>query len=138
MVLNLVSAKKSSFQRSNPIFLSGYIALFLKIIWYVKSNLYIRLLCVFIFYFYVSFTMICCQARWFALYFNAKWNVRFAILYFHVFDKMTIKIIKKKKKKRWSCRRTNVEDYYYVSKLHSSMGFQRYEELLRCVLLDLL
>ena len=90
-----------------------------------KSDLYIRVLCVFIFYFYVSFTMICCQAKWFALYFDAKWNVRFAILCFHVFDKMTIKIIQKKKKTNKDGHveeqigRTNVADYYYVSKLHS-------------------
>ena len=37
-----------------------------------KSDLYIRVLCVFIFYFYVSFTMICYQAKWFVLYFDAK------------------------------------------------------------------
>ena len=69
--------------------------------------------------------MIFCWAKWFALYFNAKWNVRFAILYFHVFDKMTMKIIQKKKRKKKDGHveeqigRTNVEDYYYVSKLHS-------------------
>ena len=64
--------KRAHFKGSNPIFLSGYIALFLKIIWYVKFDLYIRVLCVFIFYFYVSFTMIYYQAKWFALYFDAK------------------------------------------------------------------
>ena len=68
--------------------------------------------------------MICYRAKWFALYFNAKWNVRFAILCFHVFDKMTIKIIPKKQKNKdghveEQIGRTNVEDYYYVSKLHS-------------------
>ena len=42
-----------------------------------------------------------------------------------MFDKMTMKIIQKKKRKKKDGHveeqigRTNVEDYYYVSKLHS-------------------
>ena len=50
----------------------------------------------------------------------------FAILYFHVFDKMAIIRIKKKKKKKEGhvhveehIGRINVEEYYHVSKLHS-------------------
>ena len=46
----------------------------------------------------------------------------FAVICFHVFDKMTIRRLKKK----WSCSRrrtkigrTNIEKYYYISKLHS-------------------
>ena len=47
----------------------------------------------------------------------------FEILCFHVFGKMTIKMIKKNKDGHGhveeQIRRTNVEEYYYVSKLHS-------------------
>ena len=67
--------------------------------------------------------MICCQAKWLLPISMLNVMPRFAILCFHVFEKMTIKRIFFKKKKKGHVEeqigRTNVEEYYYVSKLHS-------------------
>ena len=72
------------------------------------------------FYFYVSFTMICCQAKWLLPISMLNVMPRFAILCFHVFEKMTIKrnfFLNDHVEEQIG--RTNVEEYYYVSKLHS-------------------
>ena len=59
--------------------------------------------CVCVCVFFVSFTMKCCQKSGLLSISMLKVIQIFAVLYFHVFDKMTKRRIKKKKKQIWSC-----------------------------------
>ena len=73
--------------------------MFLKTIWYVKvCFIYWTVMGFFLFFIYVSFTMKCCQESGLLSISMLKVIPIFAVLYFHVFDKMTIRRIKKKTK----------------------------------------
>ena len=96
----------------------------------MSSLIYILDYYVFLFFIFMSLLL------WFAVKQDGLLSIsmlnvipKFAILCFHMFDKMTMKrILKKNKKKQKKNKdghveeqigRTNVEEYYYVSKLHS-------------------
>ena len=104
MDLDLTPASIELLSKPKPIFLNGDIILFLQTIWYVKRILYIAMLCVCVCVCvcFVSFTMKCCQESGLLFISMLKVIQIFAVLYFHMFDKMTKRRIKKKKQ-RWPC-----------------------------------